>query len=66
MVKQEFQVEAVGLLMLLRVILYTRYELITIKLNNSAVRAVTALYYCLYTWPSIGTGFQIIFPPAAT
>jgi hypothetical protein len=51
---------------LLRAILCTYCELVTIESNDSAIRAATALYYRLYTWPSRGIGFQIMFPPTAT
>jgi len=66
MVEQELQAEAVRLLVLLRVMLCTRRGPITIESNDSAVRAATALYHRLYTWPLIGIGFQMMFPPAAT
>src|SRR6266550_4654391 len=66
MVEQELQAEAVRLLVLLRAILYTRRGPITTESNDSAARAATALYHRLCTWPSIGIGFQMMFPPAAT
>ena len=66
MVEQELQAEAVGLLVLLRAMLCIRRELITTESNDSATRAATALYHRLCTWPSIGIGFQMMFPPAAT
>ena len=58
--------EAVRLLVLLRAMLCTRRGPITTESNDSAVRAVTALYHRLCTWPLIGIGFQIMFLPAAT
>ena len=66
MVEQELQAEAVRLLVLLRAMLCTRRGPITTESNDSAARAATALYHRLCTWPSIGIGFQMIFPPAAT
>jgi len=51
---------------LLRAMLYARRGLITTELNDSAVRAATALYHRLCTWPLRGIGFQMIFPPTAT
>ena len=43
-----------------------RHGLNTIELNDSAARAVTALYHRLCTWLLRGIGFQIMFPPTAT
>jgi len=51
---------------LLRAMLCTRRGPITTESNDSAVRAATALYHRLCTWPSIGIGFQMMFPPTAT
>jgi len=51
---------------LLRAMLCTRRGPITTESNDSAARAAMALYHRLCTWPSIGIGFQMMFPPAAT
>ena len=67
MVEQELYMEAVRLLVLLRAMLCTRRGLNTTESQRQrAARAATALYHRLCTWPSIGLGFQMMFPPAAT
>ena len=57
--------EVVGLLVLLRAILYIYRGLITIELNNSAAYAATALPSPLHLAIK-RSGFQIMFPPAVT
>ena len=68
-VEQEPYIEAVRLLVLLRVIYCTVVRVANLtpqNRDNSAIYTITALYYRLCTWPLKENNFLIIFLPTAT